>query len=267
MYKKGKDLKNIKASIIIANYNSEMFIKECIDSLVNQSYKNLEIIFFDDSSTDKSLDEIKKFSNVKVIENNNKKKIFGSFNQMNAYINAFKKSTGEVIFFLDSDDYFHSDKIKKVIDKFNEDKYLKVLFDLPFLKFPNKIKKIKNKNKFLKNYWPYIPPQSCIAIKKEYLHEIFEATCFENFSDIWLDFRIAIYSKYIFKNFTILKENLTYYRQTSSNISSKFIYLSPRWWRRRLQAHKYINYFFLKYDIKYKKNFDYIITLFLNKFF
>ena len=139
MYKKGKDLKNIKASIIIANYNSEIFIKECIDSLVNQSYKNLEIIFFDDSSTDKSLDEIKKFSNVKVIENNNKKKIFGSFNQMNAYINAFKKSTGEVIFFLDSDDYFHSDKIKKVIDKFNEDKYLKVLFDLPFLKFPNKI--------------------------------------------------------------------------------------------------------------------------------
>ena len=59
----------MKVSVVIANYNSSLYIQQCIDSLNSQTYKNLEIIFFDDNSSDNSLDIIKKFSNVKVIEN------------------------------------------------------------------------------------------------------------------------------------------------------------------------------------------------------
>ena len=45
----------MKASIVIANYNNSNFIEECINSLTSQTYKNIEIIFFDDNSQDNSI--------------------------------------------------------------------------------------------------------------------------------------------------------------------------------------------------------------------
>ena len=88
---------NTKVSILIANYNGEKFIPDCINSLKEQTYKNIEVIFFDDFSKDNSINEI--FDNIKIIENKKKTNI-GSFNQMNAYKKAFELSTGEIILFL-----------------------------------------------------------------------------------------------------------------------------------------------------------------------
>ena len=93
---------NTKVSILIANYNGEKFIPDCINSLKEQTYKNIEIIFFDDLSKDDSINEIKKFKNIKIIENKIKTDI-GSFNQMNAYKKGFELSTGEIILFLDTE--------------------------------------------------------------------------------------------------------------------------------------------------------------------
>ena len=59
----------MKASIVIANYNNSNFIEECINSLKHQTYKNIEIIFFDDNSKDNSINVIKKFSNIKILQN------------------------------------------------------------------------------------------------------------------------------------------------------------------------------------------------------
>ena len=89
---------NKKISILIANYNNKKYINECIQSLLNQTYKNLEIIIFDDFSNDDSINEIKKFKNIELIVHD-KRGEFGSFNQMNAYKKALKKSSGEIIFF------------------------------------------------------------------------------------------------------------------------------------------------------------------------
>ncbi len=258
-------MKDRKVSVLIANYNNEIYINKCIQSLINQTHKNIEIIMFDDSSDDNSISEIKKFKNVELIINDKHGSI-GSFNQMKAYKEAFKKSSGEIIFFLDSDDYFHEEKINKVLDKFNLIKDIEIIYDLPIFKYENKIKKQKYKSKIVNNYWSYIYPQSCIAIKRESIEKIFKETCFESFSDIWMDFRISLYSKHIMKNFYILKENLTFYRQSNSNISANFKYLSQPWWVRRLQAHKYVEFFFKKNDINYNKNLDYFFTLYINKF-
>ena len=74
----------MKASIVIANYNNGKFISECIDSLNSQTYKNIEIIFFDDNSSDNSIEIIEKFKNIKVIRNKIKTN-FSTFNQMNAF--------------------------------------------------------------------------------------------------------------------------------------------------------------------------------------
>ena len=47
---------NYKASVLIANYNNQKYLVDCIDSILNQSYKNIEIIVLDDSSNDNSFE-------------------------------------------------------------------------------------------------------------------------------------------------------------------------------------------------------------------
>ena len=106
----------MKASVIIANFNSSKFVDQCIQSLNSQTYENIEIIFFDDNSTDNSLEIVKKYKNVKVIENKIQTK-FGSLNQINAFQKCIEKSTGDIIFFLDSDDFFSKSKIEKFLKK------------------------------------------------------------------------------------------------------------------------------------------------------
>ena len=98
-------MKDIKESVLIANYNNEPYLTECINSIKKQTYRNIEIIIHDDESSDNSIKKINKYKNIKIIRNKNRGKI-GSYNQMNAYYRAFKKSSGKIIFFLDSDDIF-----------------------------------------------------------------------------------------------------------------------------------------------------------------
>ena len=59
----------MKASIVIANYNNAQFIDDCINSLKSQTYRNIEIIFFDDNSKDNSIEVVEKFEDIKIIKN------------------------------------------------------------------------------------------------------------------------------------------------------------------------------------------------------
>jgi len=258
-------LKNLKVSILIANYNNQYYLEECIKSIKSQTYKNIEVIFHDDFSSDESLNKASKFKNLKIIKNKKRSK-FGSFNQMNAYQRAFNKSTGEIIFFLDSDDFFKKNKVKDTVNAFLKNNKISAIFDLPIIKYEKKMKFAKNKKKLLDNYWPYIPPQSCISIRRKYFKKIMNKVNFNLFPDIWMDFRIALYLKYISKNFFILNKNLTFYRQSPKMVSSNFKFLSISWLKRRMQAHNYVKYFYLKNKINYKKNLDYFITAFINLF-
>lgn len=93
-------------SIIVPVYNVEKYLKECIDSVISQTYKNLEIILVDDGSTDKSgeiCDEYsKKDSRIKVIHKENG----GLSDARNVALDIAK---GEYIGFVDSDDYVEKD--------------------------------------------------------------------------------------------------------------------------------------------------------------
>ena len=252
----------MKTSVVIANFNSENYIEECIQSLQSQTYKDIEIIFFDDNSSDNSLDKIKKFSNVKVIDNKNQTK-YGSLNQLNAFRESINQSTGDLIFFLDSDDYFHEKKVETIVNYFKNNKETKIAFDLPINVYENSNYIEKGKKKFFKTYWPFIHPTSCITIKKEVFGKLFTSISSKDFTDVWMDLRICLYAKYILKNFNKVDENLTYYRRTESNISSKFKKYSKSWWKRRSQAHEYFHFFCKNNDIKFKKNLDYLLTKFI----
>ena len=254
----------MKASIVIANYNNSNFIEECINSLNAQTYKNIEIIFFDDNSNDNSIEIITKFNHVKTIQNKTQTK-YGSINQMNAFKKSVELSTGDIIFFLDSDDYFKKNKVEKVINFFLENKEKKIVFDFPIILKENEEFYIRKNKNFFNTYWGYIHPTSCISIRKEFINEVFDGIINDEFTDIWLDLRVLLFSKFL-DNYNTINENLTFYRQFEGNISSKFKKFKKTWWKRRGEAHDYFFYFMKKNNLNTKKNLDFYITKIINKF-
>ena len=67
--------KKILASIIVANYNNAVFLKDCLKSLINQNFNSYEIIVVDDKSTDNSIKILDKFKNKISLVQNKKKKV------------------------------------------------------------------------------------------------------------------------------------------------------------------------------------------------
>lgn len=107
-----------RASIIITNYNYDKFLKEAIDSALNQTYLNTEIVVVDDGSTDNSRDIIKSYGDkiVPVLKVNG--------GQASAFNAGFAASRGEIICFLDSDDMFMPEKVVEIVEIFSSDQEL-----------------------------------------------------------------------------------------------------------------------------------------------
>lgn len=108
---------NVKISVIIPIYNTEKFLKRSLDSVMNQSYRNLEVIMVDDGSTDKSAEICKEYAA--------KDPRFLYFYEENSGPSAarnlgLEKCTGNYIAFLDPDDYLHVDMYAKLIHALQE---------------------------------------------------------------------------------------------------------------------------------------------------
>ena len=101
-----------KISVIIPVYNAEKYLTKCLNSIVNQTYTNLEIILVNDGSKDSSLNICyeykKKDDRIKVINNDN----HGASYSRNCGISI---STGEYIMFIDADDYIENNFIERLI--------------------------------------------------------------------------------------------------------------------------------------------------------
>jgi glycosyltransferase involved in cell wall biosynthesis len=255
-----------KVSVLVANYNNAIYLKRCIKSLKNQSYKNIEIIIVDDNSSDNSLEILKNIKKIILIKNKKKSNI-GSYDQLNAYRLAFSKAKGDIIFFLDSDDFFKKNKIISLLKIIDEDSS-QIYFDLPIFYFNNKnyYKKKFSQKKLILSPWPRFSPQSCICIRKNYLRKIFKVISVKKFPDVWMDFRLAIYNHLQFDSINILEKYLTFYQQSKFQVSNKYKYLSKKWWVRRLQAHEYFNYVCKKLNINRIYTLDFFVTTFVNKF-
>ena len=90
-----------KISIIVPVYNVEKYLKECLDSLINQTLEDIEIICINDGSTDNSLAILEEYQ-----KKDSRIKVFSQKNQgVSAARNlGIEKATGEYLTFLDSDD-------------------------------------------------------------------------------------------------------------------------------------------------------------------
>ncbi|MFR5028212.1 MAG: glycosyltransferase family 2 protein [Coprococcus sp.] len=114
-----------KVSVILPVYNVSDYLRQCMDSIVGQTLKDIEIICVDDGSTDDSLAILKEYEakdqRVKVIQ------------QANAGAGAARNkgleiATGEYLSFLDSDDFFEPDMLEKAWSKAHETRAQVVVF-------------------------------------------------------------------------------------------------------------------------------------------
>lgn len=102
-----------KISIILPTFNVEKYIARAIESCINQSFKDIEIIIVDDCGSDKSINIAKEYAKkeerIKIIHN---EKNLGTFATRN---NGVKHSNSEYLMFLDPDDYLDPDACEKLI--------------------------------------------------------------------------------------------------------------------------------------------------------
>lgn len=103
-----------KISVIIPVYNAEKYLENCVESVMKQTYKNIEIILINDGSTDGTLNRIKelaeKDNRVQVISRQNKGTLF-------TRLEGAKIATGEYVVYIDSDDYIDANLLSRLIEE------------------------------------------------------------------------------------------------------------------------------------------------------
>ena len=125
-----------KVSILMNCYNGEKYLRHAIESVLFQTYKNWEIIFWDNRSTDNSAFILKSYK-----DNRIKYYLASSFSKLGAARKkAFSKASGELVGFLDVDDIWEKEKLEKQVKYFNDQKIGIVISNVYFFNEYNKIK-------------------------------------------------------------------------------------------------------------------------------
>ena len=111
-------------SIIMNCYNGEKYLKKSLQSILKQSYKNWELIFFDNNSKDKSKSILHNFKDkrIKYFKSNIYLKLYDGRNL------AIKKARGDFISFLDTDDWWKKDKLKEQVILLNTNNNIKIIY-------------------------------------------------------------------------------------------------------------------------------------------
>lgn len=103
-------------SVIVPVYNAENYLNKCIDSILAQTYNDIEVILVDDGSTDSSLNICQEFA-----KRDNRVKVFHKSNggSTSAYILGIEESVGSYITFVDSDDWIEPSMYEKMLKYFD----------------------------------------------------------------------------------------------------------------------------------------------------
>ena len=211
---------NNKVSVIIPVYNCEKYLEDCLNSIMGQTYENIEVIIVNDGSTDNGISIINKYvkknKNWELIDQNNQ----GLSISRN---NGFDISTGDYVFFLDSDDEIPTDAIEKLIKNAKQNNSDMVIGNMINYnskgKYPNYTSKyIRNDNNI--NYKKYPKLLSFIhAAGKLYRREIIKNTRFipgvkheDNY------FNLSMYLKEI--RISMITDDVYYHRIREENDKS-----------------------------------------------
>ena len=209
--------------IIIPNYNKAKYLKECLESVINQTYKNWKIYLIDDFSNDDSrriLNDFRSYDNIKLIFTD---KNYGPHHCRNLGI---EQSNSDYVAFLDSDDFWPKEKLNLQIKDMLKNDLDFTYTDISYFKDSTVKKKIE-----LPNFYDFdnfilssTMSTSSILLKREIISKI--------------KFKDVMHEDYLFKC-DILRENINaikikntfvFYRMTKQNRSSnKFNNLINLW--------------------------------------
>lgn len=196
-----------KVTIITASYNYSQYIGGAIESVINQTYKDWEMLVIDDGSKDNSVEIIKEY----VKKDNRIKLLTHPDNENRGLVETLKlglsEAKGEFVVFLESDDYIKEDYIEKKLEIFNKNNSVGLVYNnvqmiglAPSKKYINWINRINNY--WLKNNYPhnihqlfaletYIPTFSCVMLKKDLLNNIKWDSPNPAWTDLWLWIQIS----------------------------------------------------------------------------
>ena len=163
-------LDNLKISIITPSFNQGQYIEECILSVINQNYPNVEHIIIDGGSTDNTVDIIKKYEQRITYWISEK-----DSGQSEAINKGLNQATGDIVTWLNSDDLYLPESLNKVENLFRENKDVKLIHGSSVLFGVNfKEKLIKSpENGLTERYLAYIPfPQPSSFFKRDILSSI-----------------------------------------------------------------------------------------------
>lgn len=208
-------------SIIVPIYNVEKYLRKCVDSLLKQSYSNIEILLIDDGSTDNSgriSDEYSNYNNVRVYHKEN-----GGLSDARNF--GIEHSKGEFLAFVDSDDYVTEDYILRMLDKIQKTDVDIVACSYYDISEDGQILgKIQSTDRILneKNFWDDIyinikaTPAYGVAWNKLYKRNVFENLRYRK--GILNEDDDIIYDVIHGRNMFMMDDLLYYYRQRQGSI-------------------------------------------------
>lgn len=222
--------KNIAVSVIVPTYNVEKYIKECLDSLLSQTYKNFEIICVDDGSDDETITIIKNYmkkdSRIQLLEMPH----CGKAGVMRNV--GIEKAVGEYCLFLDADDFFEPELISHALKRIREDHADICLFDArlyfdktkTFIDVGNMLKKeyVPEKVSFEGKAFPYILNISTGCPWTKLFRRSFIIENQLEFMPLYRsnDLYFVCMAMVLAKRITVLEEKLVNYRKSEGSLQT-----------------------------------------------
>ena len=213
-----------KVDILLATYNGEKYIKEQVESILNQTYENIQIIISDDCSTDNTRQVLKEY------ENNEKIKIFYQEKNL-GYVKNFefllKQVKSNLYMLSDQDDVWKKEKVEKSVEKIESEKLDLVFGDLEVVdenlntlyksynRYMHLIHKIKKYQKDYRLQYLYNCMTGCTIIsRKNWIDKVlpFPTNSKYMIHDYWLGLVIALNGKVGY-----IEEPYILYRQHGKN--------------------------------------------------
>lgn len=203
-------------TVYITNYNYGNYIRQAIESVLNQSIQNFELIIIDDGSTDNSrliIEEYHSYPNVKIIYQQNK-----GLNVTNNI--ALRAAQGKYIIRLDADDYFHQDALKVLSSRLESDNELGMVFgDYYIVNQNGDVLSEEKRHDFDQEVKLFDQPAhgACTMIRTKYLNQVGgynESYNCQDGYELWVKF---------ISNFKVTNVNspVFYYRQHGNNLTSR----------------------------------------------
>ena len=245
-------------SIIMNCHNGSEFLEQSIDSIISQTYKNWELIFWDNDSQDDSKKIINKFSDNRIKYFKSKKfdRLYKSRNL------AIQNAKGEFISFLDTDDLWQKDKLEKQMNFFLKNEGYEIIYSNYYIYDESKKKKFKKFNKvlpsgivfkqLLRNYTVGI---LTVCLRRSLFKDNFFNDNFDIIGDFDLFLRLSEKNKIGY-----MHDVLAVYRLHKSNLSKKKIeqhIIELQKWAQANEVKakykgnlKYIKFYLLKLKLK-----------------